>query len=271
MPQRPDPMVDTSHDLTQPLDRLSDEDLIECVLAGDTASFAPIMRRYNQRMFRVVRSILGDDGEAEDVLQEAYVRAFEHLGRFEGRAKFSTWLTRIAVHEAYARLRRRRLVRFVDLSDAESQWMTPETDENSAANAVDRHELGGLLRRAIDQLPEDLRSVLTLRLVEELSTDETADCLGLSPANVKVRLHRARLRLRSGIEKHIGGELQQLYQFDGERCNRIVRTVMERLALHNAHSRSSGESFCPNRLSSERSLSCCVENAPCSGTDCGGR
>jgi len=230
MPQRPDSAADASYDLPQPSDLPSDEDLIGRVLAGDTESFAPIMRRYNQRIFRAARSILGDDGEAEDVLQEAYVRAFEHLGQYEGRASFSTWLTRIAVHEAYARRRKRRLVRFVDLSDAEILRMTPETDENSAFNAVDHRELGGMLRQAIDQLPEDLRSVLTLRLVEGMSTDETADCLGLSPANVKVRLHRARLRLRSGIERHIGGELQQLYQFDGERCDRIVRAVMERLA-----------------------------------------
>lgn len=230
MPQRLDPVAGALNDLPETPDLPSDEDLVKRVLAGDTASFAPIMRRYNQRIFRAARSILGDDGEAEDVLQEAYVRAFEHLGQFEGRARISTWLTRIAVHEAYARLRKRRLVRFVDLSDAEFLRMTPETDESSVSDAVDRRELGGMLRQAIDELPEELRSVLTLRLVEGMSTDETADCLGLSSANVKVRLHRARQRLRSRFERLIGSELPQLYQFDGARCDRIVRAVMEQLA-----------------------------------------
>jgi RNA polymerase sigma-70 factor (ECF subfamily) len=208
----------------------ADEDIVRRVLAGDVASFELIMRRYNQRVFRIVRSILGDDDEAEDVVQEAYVRAYEHLGRFEGRSKFSTWLTRIAVHEATARRRRRRRLRLVDLHDAETVRMQPLSNDTNTPDEIGSAELGGVLRQAIDGLPAELRVVFTARLVEGLDTSEAAECLGLTEANVKVRLHRARSLLRERIDERMGTEVRRLYQFDGERCDRIVRRVMERLA-----------------------------------------
>jgi RNA polymerase sigma-70 factor (ECF subfamily) len=213
---------------TERLAPLADEDVIRRVLAGDPASFELIMRRYNQRLFRIARSILGDDGEAEDVLQEAYLRAFSHLAQFAGRAKFSTWLTRIVVHEASARRRKQRRLRLVELRNVEILPMAPNSDnrEEGASPA----ELGTLLRQAVDELPSGLRAVFTLRLVEGLDTDEAAECLGLTPANVKVRLHRARALLRQRIEARIGEEARQLYQFDGERCDRIVRSVLARLS-----------------------------------------
>jgi RNA polymerase sigma-70 factor (ECF subfamily) len=207
----------------------TDDDVVRRVLGGDIASFELIMRRYNQRLFRVARGIVGDDGEAEDVVQEAYLRAFEHLAQFEGRSRFSTWLTRIAVHEASARLRRRRRLRVVDLHEAEALTAADATLLDEAGEQAGMRELGDVLRQAVDELPPDSRTVFTLRLVEGLSTDEVAECLGLSAENVKVRLHRARSRLRQKIEQRLGTEVRRLYQFDGERCDRIVSSVLSRL------------------------------------------
>jgi RNA polymerase sigma-70 factor (ECF subfamily) len=209
---------------------LADEEIVRRVLAGDLASFELLMRRYNQRVFRVVRSLVGDDDEAEDVLQDAYVRAFEHLHQFEGRSKFSTWLTRIAVHEATARRRKLRRLELIDMGDLESPHMPPQSNDRDAPEHASNRELGTILRHAVDGLPAELRAVFTLRLVEGLDTQETAECLGLSASNVKVRLHRARTLLQHAIDERMGVEVRQLYQFDGERCDRIVRSVMARLA-----------------------------------------
>jgi RNA polymerase sigma-70 factor (ECF subfamily) len=214
--------------LMESLEPPTDEEIVEQVLSGDGSAFELILRRYNQRLFRVARGILGDDAEAEDVLQEAYVRAFAHLDQFEGRSKFSTWLTRIAVHEATARRRRRRRMRLVDLGNEEGLCMPP-ISHNPEAEAS-RVELGALLRELIDMLPSSLRAVVMLRLVEGLDTDEAAECLGLTSANVKIRLHRARSLLREQIDERIGEEARQLYQFDGQRCDRIVQAVMSRVS-----------------------------------------
>lgn len=230
MPQHIEDATDGAETSTGRPEPPTDDDIVRRVLTGDLASFEVIMRRYNQRLFRVVRSILGNDAEAEDVVQEAYVRAFEHLGQFEGRSQFSTWLTRIAVHEAAARRRKHRRMRFVDLRDAEALHMAPISDDRGAHEELDARELGDILRQVIDELPAGLRTVFTLRLVEGLDTDEAAECLGLTPSNVKVRLHRARSLLRRGIEERLGEEVRQLYQFDGERCDRIVRSVLRRLS-----------------------------------------
>jgi RNA polymerase sigma-70 factor (ECF subfamily) len=209
---------------------LSDEDAVRRVLAGDAASFELLMRRYNQRMFRVVRSMLGNDLEAEDVVQDAYVRAFEHLGQFAGRARFSTWLIKIAVNEASARMRRNRSMHFVDLSDPNHRGIEPYMENQTGEQQASNKELASVLTRAIDQLPDELRAVFTLRVIEEVDTEETSACLNISEANVKVRLHRARSLLRESIDEQIGSSVRKVYQFDGERCDRIVHTVMHRLA-----------------------------------------
>ena len=209
---------------------LSDEEVIARVLSGEVALFEMIMRRYNQRLFRTLRAFVPDDAEAEDVLQEAYVRAYRDLAQFEGRARFSTWLTRIAIHEALARGKKRR--RFVSLDDGERQpamvdrlQATDPSPEDRAAST----ELHGVIHRAIDRMPEGLRAVFMLREVEGLDTDETAECLGLSAANVKVRLHRARALLRSAIDRELGSEVRRLHAFAGERCDRIVTGVLSRI------------------------------------------
>lgn len=208
---------------------IADEEIIRRVLAGDAASFELIMRRYNRLLFRVARSIAGNDAEAEDVLQETYLHAFEHLRHFEGRSRFSTWLTRIAMHEAGRRRKRHRL-RFVFPAIEGNDFAGADPIGRDGLEEASREELRRLLVAAIDSLPRDLRVVFTLRIVERLSTEETAECLNLSQANVKVRLHRARSALRQWIDDRIGEESRRLYAFGGEHCDRVVRAVMERLA-----------------------------------------
>jgi RNA polymerase sigma-70 factor (ECF subfamily) len=209
---------------------LPDEEIVDRVRAGDLASYELLMRRYNRRTFRIARSIVRDDDEAEDIVQDAYVRAFEHLDQFSGLARFSTWLTRIALYEALARRRRRERVHVVDLSDPHNVSMVPLMASPGPEQATSVKELHGVLTAAIDELPNELRTVFTLRLIEGLDTSETAACLELSESNVKIRLHRARWLLREQMEARIGTSLKELYEFGGQRCDRIVRTVLARIA-----------------------------------------
>ena len=219
-----------SAELAAQVQALSDEDVVARVLSGEVELFEIIMRRYNQRLFRTVRAVAPNDGEAEDILQEAYVRAYRNLAQFEGRARFSTWLTRIALHEAFAQQGRRR--RFTSLDDPEQQPMVIDQLKDAHPTPEDRatsSELRGVIGRAIERMPESLRLVFMLREVEGLDTDETAECLGISAANVKVRLHRGRALLRSGIDRELGTEVRRLHQFAGERCDRIVAGVLMRI------------------------------------------
>jgi RNA polymerase sigma-70 factor (ECF subfamily) len=208
---------------------LDDEAIVRLVLDGDTEAFELIMRRYNQRLFRVVRSIVGNEAEADDVLQEAYLRAFRHLDQFEGRSTFSTWLTRIAVYEAAARRRTQRRLRLVTPGDAEVDPAASPSMARDGAEEASLNELRNVLASAVDALPADLRLVFTLRMVERLSTHQTAECLNLTPSNVKVRLHRSRALLRSWIDQRIGEEARRLYEFAGAYCDHVVRRVLERI------------------------------------------
>ncbi|HEX7182829.1 MAG TPA: RNA polymerase sigma factor [Thermoanaerobaculia bacterium] len=213
------------------LQTLSDEEVVERVLAGETELFEILMRRYNQRLYRVARSILRDDGEAEDVMQDAYVRAYTHLGQFAGRARFSTWLTRIAVYEAMARARRgRRLVQIEDLSFRKEDTMAllPSTERGPEQQAIQR-DLQSVLEAAMGDLPESFRSVLMLREIEGLSTAETAECLDISEALVKTRLHRARAALRQELESRSRAALAGSFSFHLSRCDRVVAAVFERI------------------------------------------
>jgi RNA polymerase sigma-70 factor, ECF subfamily len=207
---------------------LSDEEVVARVLAGDVSLFEILMRRYNQRLFRVARSILADDAEAEDVMQEAYMRAFRELATFRGEALFSTWLTRIACHEALARSRKRR--RLVGLTpEAGGEPPDPPSKDIGPERELENRELQNVLRKAVEVLPEPLRTVFCLREIEGLSTEETADALGLTTENVRVRLHRARRTLRQTLDDRIGREVRRLYLFDGPRCDRIVVGVFARI------------------------------------------
>ena len=211
-------------------DFVSDEAIVQRVLSGDLPSFQLLMRRYNQRLFRILRGILGCDDEAEDVLQDAYVRAYEHLGQFAGRSRFSTWLTKIGVHEALARRKRQRRMQTIDLDGPETIAMTPLQPGPGPEQSAVASELRLLLTDAVDALPDELREVFALRMIEELDTRETAECLQLTEANVKVRLHRAKAVLRARLDAQIGIEARKLYEFGGARCDRVVRNVLARLA-----------------------------------------
>jgi RNA polymerase sigma-70 factor (ECF subfamily) len=211
---------------------LSDEEVVERVLAGDSSLFEILMRRYNQRIFRVARGILADDAEAEDVMQEAYVRAFRELASFRGEARFSTWLTRIACHEALARARKRqRLVPMAVIGGTGGEPPEPPAEALGPERELENRQLQAVLRDAVEILPDPLRAVFCLREIEGLSTEETADALGLTAENVRVRLHRAKRALRQALDERIGREVRRLYLFDGARCDRVVEGVFARLLL----------------------------------------
>ena len=210
----------------------SDEEVVRRVLAGETPLFEILMRRYNQRLYRAALAILGNEAEAEDVLQDAYVRAYQHLRQFAGRAQFSTWLTRIAVHEALARAKKRK--RAVSLDDPISPGGDPlmstfAAAEPSPEQQVSQAELGRVLETAILAIPEKYRAVLMLRDVENMSTAEVAATLGLTEENVKVRLHRARALVRKELYATTGAVAPQVFGFMAERCERLVKRVFGRL------------------------------------------
>jgi RNA polymerase sigma-70 factor (ECF subfamily) len=206
---------------------LSDEEVVRRVLGGEVELFEIVMRRNNQRLFRTIRALVPNDTEAEEILQESYVRAYQHLVQFAGRARFATWLTRIAIHEVLARQRRVRRLSSLDTVELPADvWQdTERTPEENLRTA----ELEQLVARAIEAMPESLRVVFVLREVEGLATDETAECLGLSAANVKVRLHRARSLLRSRIDRRLVADLRNVHKFAGDRCDHIVASVLRRL------------------------------------------
>jgi RNA polymerase sigma-70 factor (ECF subfamily) len=210
---------------------LPDEEVVARVLAGETGMFEIVMRRHNQRLYRVARSILRNDGEAEDVMQDAYVRAYEHLDQFAGRARFSTWLTRIAVHEALARQRRgNRYQEFEPTSEREGDPMDrfaslAQDPEQQASNS----EIRRLLEEAIEKLPDAYRTIFMLRDVEDMSTTDAADILEITEDNVKVRLHRARALLRKSLYVRAGMERKEAFNFHARRCDRVVKNVFERI------------------------------------------
>jgi RNA polymerase sigma-70 factor, ECF subfamily len=216
----------------------SDQEIVDRVKGGETALYEIIMRRYNQRLYRVARAILRDDAEAEDVMQDAYVRAYQHLDQFEGRALFSTWLTRIAVHEALARLRSRNRTGQLEQTEDDGEFrmdvleISPDPEQNAS-----RAELGHLLEEAVLRLPEQYRAVVMLRDIEELSTTETAAALDLTEPNVKVRLHRGRAMARGWLFDKIGANAKTAFPFMGMRCDRVVQGVLARLAGQNEFQR----------------------------------
>ena len=215
-------------------DPLSDEEVVARVLAGETSMYEIVMRRYNQRLYRVARAILRNDSEAEDVMQDAYVRAYEHLDQFAGRAKFSTWLTRIAVHEALAR--RRRGNRYQELEPMSESYGDPMDGFASMAltpeEQVSNSEIRSLLEKAVEKLPDAYRTVFVLRDIEDMSTTETADALEISEENVKVRLHRARALLRKTLYDRAGMKRKEAFNLHAVRCDRVVKNVFERIHEH---------------------------------------
>jgi RNA polymerase sigma-70 factor (ECF subfamily) len=211
----------------------SDELLVTRARGRDAAAFELLMRRHNQRVYRVVRSVLRDSSEIEDVVQQAYVQAFLHLDQFDGSARWSTWVCRIAINEALARLRQRgRFVSIEAMSEAMSEDMManlPKVSSDDPERAAAGREFGHMVERAIDELPDIYRSVLIMREVEGMSTSDAASVLDVEPEVIKTRLHRARAALRAAIEDRIGEQMQGAFTFGNERCDRVVAAVLARL------------------------------------------
>jgi RNA polymerase sigma-70 factor, ECF subfamily len=216
---------ETSSELAR-WDAIPDDVVVERIRGGQSALYEILMRRYNQRIYRVALSILQDPAEAEDVMQETYVRAWRYLDQFAGQAKFSTWMTKIAVYEALARLRRRAPMEHIDaVPEGKLQVVNKDDPERQA---YDR-ELRVVLERAIDTLPTGYRSVFVMRLVEGLNVADTAACLDLTEETVKTRLHRARSLLRRELQERAGIVAPQAFPLHRSRCDRVVDLVFERI------------------------------------------
>jgi RNA polymerase sigma-70 factor (ECF subfamily) len=212
---------------------LSDEAVIARIREGEPWCFEILMRRHNRRLFRAARAILKRDDEAEDVMQEAYVRAYEHLADFRGEASFATWLTRIAIHEALARKRKEQ--RFDGLESAPQKSTVMSVDPpRSPEQQVNDQQLRAVLERAIDALPDEFRTVFVLRAVEQMTGAEAAACLDIPEETVKTRLHRARLRLQEVVVRALDEKSTQAYEFHLTRCDRVVKGVLDRLGISKA-------------------------------------
>jgi RNA polymerase sigma-70 factor (ECF subfamily) len=215
---------------------LDDAELARRARVRDDGAFRAIMQRHNRRLYRIVRGILRNDHEAEDVVQEAYVRAFTHLEGFRGDSSLGTWLARIAMNEALGRLRHDRAT--VDVATAEArqsqaqiiQFPLATTSDNPEQTMAQRQILQ-LVERATDNLPEIYRIVFITRVIEGMDVEETADLLGLKPQTVKTRLHRARLLVREQLDKQIGPVLMDAFPFAGRRCARMTDAVMKRIGF----------------------------------------
>lgn len=229
------------------LESWTDQEIVTRVRAGDTGLYEILMRRYNQRLYRVTRAILRDESEAEDVIQDAYVRAYQHLDQFAGHAPFSIWLTRIAVHEALRRLQqRKRSQQFEARGQDEDGFMNDSKSSTADASIAETSpdpeqraaiaEMGKLLEEAVLDLPAPYRTVIMLRDIEELSTAETAAALELTEENVKVRLHRGRALLRDHLFARVGPSCKSAFPFMGANCDRVVLGVFGRLRVLNSES-----------------------------------
>ncbi|MBL4698871.1 MAG: RNA polymerase sigma factor [Phycisphaerales bacterium] len=204
----------------------TDEQVIVDVLGGNTSAFELLMRRHNQRLYRLARAVVGDDNEAEEVVQEAFVRAYGALSKFEGRSTFGTWMTRIAYHEA---LRSRSKRKRTSLRDANTLDQSTSALQSPVESVLYKTEARKMITQAYDKLSATHRTVIMLRLIEGMSTRETAECMRVSESNVKVLLHRAKAKLVDAIEERSIPELREQFSFAGERCDRIVAGVLERL------------------------------------------
>ena len=222
-----------------------DVELATRIARDDQAAFETLMRRHNGRLFRVARAILRDDAEAEDTLQDAYLDAYRHIGSFRGGATLATWLTRIVINQALMRLRRRRRDRIVipfggrwamdsehDPDQAETD--VPDEASESPPSAAFRAEIRRVLERRIDDLPMAFRTVFVMRDVEDMSVQETAECLAIPAATVRTRLFRARALLRESLALDLDAATASVFGFAGERCDRIVAGGLARLRAYRA-------------------------------------
>jgi len=211
---------------------IDDATLAGRVLAREAGAFEMLMRRYNRRLYRVARSMLRNDAEAEDALQDAYLAAYQSLGNFRGEASLATWLSRVVVNQCLGRMRRQarrdNILPMVSLGgpDEQEHAAMPSEESNTPDRALLRAELRAVLERKLDELPESFRTVFVLRCVEELSVEETARCLNIPEATVRTRHFRARSMLRESLAQDIDVAERDVFSFDGERCDRIVVGVL---------------------------------------------
>jgi RNA polymerase sigma-70 factor, ECF subfamily len=219
-----------------PAPELDDASLAQRVTAGEPAAFELLMRRHNRRLYRLARSMLRDAAEAEDALQDAYLAAYQAMAGFRSEASLSTWLSRVVVNQCLGRLRRQArrdnivpMVAMIDPEEGEGPAMhLPANEDDMPDRALVRAELRAVLERKLDELPEAFRTVFVLRSVEELSVEETAQTLNLPEATVRSRHFRARSLLRESLAQDLDLAERDVFSFDGERCDRIVDTVLSR-------------------------------------------
>ena len=231
MPTQPTP----SASLPEPASAVDDAELVGRIARHDQAAFEVLMRRHNGKLFRVARAILKDDAEAEEALQDGYLDAYRHIGDFRGGARLSTWLTRIVINQALMRLRKQRRDRIVvPIGDGRAtepdQAEADVTDERSESppGATLRAEIRRALEHRIDELPTAFRTVFVMREVEDMTVDETAECLSIPAATVRTRLFRARAMLREALARDMDMATVDVFSFAGERCDRIVAGVLAR-------------------------------------------
>jgi RNA polymerase sigma-70 factor, ECF subfamily len=215
----------------------ADSELLALMRAGQSSAYAALMRGNNQRLYRLARGVLGDDAEAEEAVQEGYLRAFMQLDGFKGRASLATWLSRIVLNEALARLRRRRPT--VDIDDmrdtlaAGDDAATTARREASPEQAIAQREIRRAIETAIDELPPSFRAVFILRAIEQMSVEETATCLDIMSETVKTRFHRANKLLRQSLTAEFGAIFEGAFPFLGKRCDRLIAGTLRRLGLPN--------------------------------------
>ena len=211
-----------------------DAELVRRALGRDEAAVRAIITANNRKLYRLARGILRNDGEAEDVVQETYVRAFTHLEDFRGDSSLATWLARIAMNEALGRLRHRRPgVEWSSLPEGalEAQIIQFPLVSTDPEKSMAQREIQRVVEQAIDELPEGFRLVFITRVIEGMNVEETAEILGLKPETVKTRLHRARNLLRDNVEKKIGPVVMEAFPFAGRRCERLTQAVLKRLGF----------------------------------------
>ena len=217
---------------------LSDDELLRLARDGDTVAFSFLIRRHDRSLYRVARSILLDDQEAEDVVQETYLRAVGKLTGFRGDASLSTWLTRIAVNQAIRRRERRRATIPVSWLDSpqeqgnrQTSWPSSIAPDSDPERSVARLQIRKLLEQAIDDLPEAFRTVFVMRDVEEISTEETASILEIREETVKTRLYRARRMLRNTLGEQVASALMDVFPFEAPRCERLTKAILNQFGL----------------------------------------
>jgi len=229
-------MADARNKATAVVVTPSDAELVRRALARDGSAFRAIMKTYNQRLYRLARGVVRNDSEAEDIVQEGYVRAFSHLDGFRGDSTLATWLSRIVINEALGRLRKRRRAVEISMSDdpvleAKVIQFPLKANKDDPERTMAQRQILQFVERATDDLPDLYRTVFVARVIEGLSIDETAELLGIKPETVKTRLFRARNLLRKQLDAQIGPVLLDAFPFAGKRCERLTVAVLKRLGL----------------------------------------